>query len=93
FNGYCARCHTAGYSAGVAFTQDAGSGAWGPSLLDRRAVTQFPDVADHIEFVAEGSDANVSYGVNGLGTGRMPAFGQILSAEDIELIVAFERAL
>lgn len=93
FNGYCARCHTAGYSAGVVFTQEAGSGAWGPSLLDGRAVTQFPDIADHIDFVAEGSDANVAYGVNGLGTGRMPAFGQILSAEDIELIVAFERAL
>jgi len=93
FNGYCARCHTAGYSAGVAFTQQAGSGAWGPSLLDGRAITQFPDIEAHTNFVTEGSDDNVTYGVNGLGTGRMPQFGQILSTEDIALIVAYERSL
>jgi mono/diheme cytochrome c family protein len=93
FNGYCSRCHTAGFSAGVPFTQEVGSGAWAPSLLDGRAVTQFPEVADHVDFVSEGTDDNVAYGINGLGTGRMPGFGQILSLEDIELIVAFERSL
>ncbi|HSO49159.1 MAG TPA: cytochrome c, partial [Acidimicrobiia bacterium] len=30
FNSTCARCHTAGYSAGVPFTQEAGSGGFGP---------------------------------------------------------------
>jgi mono/diheme cytochrome c family protein len=93
FNGYCARCHTSGFSAGVAYTQEAGSGAWGPSLQDGRAITQFPDVADHIEFVTDGTDDNIAYGINGLGTGRMPGFGMILSVDDIELIVAFERSL
>ncbi len=93
FNGYCARCHTSGYSAGVAYTQEAGSGAWGPSLQDGRAITQFPDIADHIEFVTDGTDDNIAYGINGLGTGRMPGFGMILSVDDIELIVAFERSL
>jgi mono/diheme cytochrome c family protein len=93
FNGYCARCHTAGYSAGVAFQFEAGSGAWGPSLLDGRAVIQFPDPADQVDFIVGGSEFGKSYGINGLGSGRMPAFGQILSTEDIELLVRFERSL
>ena len=93
FNGYCARCHTAGYSAGVAFQFEAGSGAWGPSLLDGRAVIQFPDPADQADFIIGGSEFGKNYGINGLGSGRMPAFGQILSTEDIELLVRFERSL
>ncbi|NND02986.1 MAG: c-type cytochrome [Acidimicrobiia bacterium] len=93
FNAYCARCHTAGYSAGVAFQQRIGSGAWGPSLLDGRSVIQFPDAADQVGFIISGSEFAVNYGLNGLGSGRMPGFGQILSTEDIELIVQLERAL
>lgn len=93
FNGYCARCHTAGYSAGVAFEFEAGSGAWGPSLLAGRAITQFPDPADQIDFIISGSEFSKNYGANGLGSGRMPGFGQILSTEDIELLVRFERSL
>ncbi len=93
FNGYCARCHTGGYQAGVAYEQEAGSGAWGPSLLDGRSRIQFPDTEDQIQFIISGSEANVSYGINGLGSGRMPGFGQILSAEDIALIVAYERSM
>ncbi len=93
FNAYCARCHTAGYSAGVAFEQGVGTGAWGPSLVGGRAVVQFPDIQDQIDFVVDGSDDSVAYGINGLGSGRMPGFGALLSAEDIALIVEFERAL
>ncbi len=93
FNGFCARCHTGGYQAGVAYEQQAGSGAWGPSLLDGRSAIQFPSVDDQIQFIIRGSVANQSYGVNGLGSGRMPAFGQILSAEDIALITAYERTM
>jgi len=93
FNAYCARCHTAGYSAGVAFQFEPGSGAWGPSLLAARAVTQFPDPTDQIDFIINGSEFGVSFGINGLGSGRMPRFGQILSTEDIELLVKFERSL
>jgi len=40
-----------------------------------------------------GTDNAVKYGVNGIGTGRMPGFGQVLSATDIELIVKYERSL
>jgi mono/diheme cytochrome c family protein len=94
FNGYCARCHTAGYNAGVAFEQPAGSGAWAPSLRDGRAVVQFPNEADHIQFVINGAKAAETYGVNGLsGVGGMPAFGELLSEADIELIVKYERSL
>ena len=93
FNAYCARCHTGGYSAGQPFEQGAGSGAWGPSLVDGRAELQFPDMPDQIAFVMSGTDNGVKYGINGLGSGRMPGFGQILSTADIELIVRYERSL
>ena len=93
FNAYCARCHTAGYQAGVAFQRETGGGAWGPSLLDARSVIQFPDEADQMRFIISGSEFGVNYGINGLGSGRMPGFGQILSTEDIELIIKLERAL
>jgi mono/diheme cytochrome c family protein len=93
FNGYCARCHTAGYSAGATFEQGAGTGAWGPSLVDGRAEVQFPDMKDQVTFVIEGSQDSKQYGINGLGTGRMPSFGGILSQSQIELIVLYERTL
>ncbi len=93
YNAYCARCHTAGYSAGVAFTQEAGSGAFGPSLLDGRSVVQFPDFEDQLDFIIDGSDNGQGYGVNGIGRGWMPGFGSVLSEADLRLIVQFERAL
>ena len=46
-----------------------------------------------MQFIMSGSEFGVNYGINGLGSGRMPGFGQILSTEDIELIIALERAL
>ncbi len=93
FNAYCARCHTSGYSAGVAFEQEPGSGAWAPALAGGRSTVQFPLVEDQIDFVIRGSKLAEAYGTNGLGRGWMPAFGQILSEEDIALIIMFERSL
>lgn len=93
YNAYCARCHTAGYSAGVAFTQEAGSGGFGPALTDNRSVIQFPDIEDHYDFVVNGSVNAQAYGLNGIGRGWMPGFGTVLSRSDIMLIVKFERAL
>jgi mono/diheme cytochrome c family protein len=93
FNAYCSRCHTGGYSAGQPFEQGAGSGAWGPALFDGRAEIQFPNIEDQVGFVMSGTDNAVKYGVNGIGTGRMPGFGQVLSQTDIELIVKYERSL
>ena len=92
FNGYCARCHTSGWSAGVPFTQEAGSGGFGPALWDGRPNVQFLSADDLVKFITEGSVAQAPYGVNGIGSGRMPAFGQILTAEDLNLIATYLRS-
>jgi mono/diheme cytochrome c family protein len=91
FNAYCARCHTSDWSAGVPFTLQAGAGGLGPALWNGRPNVQFTDEADMMDFLIEGSEANVGYGVNGMGTGRMPGFGQVLQQEDIELITRYLR--
>jgi mono/diheme cytochrome c family protein len=91
YNAYCARCHTAGYSAGVAYTQEAGSGAFGPALWNGRANVQFSSADDMINFIAVGSELGKPYGVNGQGRGYMPGFGQVLTQEDLELIVDYLR--
>lgn len=94
FNAYCARCHTAGYSAGVEFEQTPGSGAWAPALTQGRTIVQFPNEQDHIDFVINGAEASTEYGVNGISqVGGMPGFGAVLSQADIELIVKYERSL
>ena len=93
FNANCARCHTGGYSAGTPFETGHGTGAWGPSLTGGRSQLQFPNRVDQIDFVIDGSEFGKAYGINGLGTGRMPGFGRILSLDDIELIVLYERSL
>ncbi len=40
-----------------------------------------------------GSEFQKQYGNLGLGSGRMPGFGSILSAEQISKIVIYERGL
>ena len=91
FNAYCARCHTAGYSAGVPLTQQVGSGALGPALWNGRPSVQFLNETDMVAFITKGSENGVPYGVNGVGSGRMPGFGPVLSLEDLELIVQYLR--
>ncbi len=91
FNGYCARCHTAGYSAGPAFQQEQASGALGPSLRDARAAVQFVTEEDLVDFLIKGSDNGAGYGVNGVGSGRMPGWGPFLSQDDIGLIAQYLR--
>jgi mono/diheme cytochrome c family protein len=93
YNAYCARCHTAGYSAGPAIEQEAGSGAWAPALNDGRSVVQFPEYPSQVDFILNGSELGKNYGVNGIGRGWMPGFGQLLSQEDIDLIILYERSL
>jgi mono/diheme cytochrome c family protein len=99
FNGYCARCHTAGFSAGVPYTGVVGSGGFGPALWDGRPVVQFgeaptnPEETDLlVDFLINGSVAQAPYGINGFGSGRMPAFGAILDQADIELLARYLRA-
>jgi len=86
FNGYCARCHTAGYSAGVPYQLEAGSGGFAPALRDGRPAVQFLDEASLVTFLTLGAEADKPYGVNGFGNGQMPAFGKQLSIEDLRLL-------
>ncbi len=92
FNGYCARCHTSGYSAGVPFAQEAGSGGFGPALWDGRAAVQFLSNEDLASFLEVGAELNKPYGVNGFGSGRMPGFGKILSKDDLLDLATWLRA-
>ena len=91
FDQYCSRCHTKGWSYGE--PESPGSGAFGPSLVDGVTLRQFPDILKHIEFVTLGSDFQKAYGTRGVGTGRMPGFGQMLSEAQIRAIVEYERSL
>jgi len=99
FNGYCARCHTAGFPAGVPYTQEAGSGGFGPALWDGRPVVQFGEAPEDpeetdllVDFLINGSEAQEPYGLNGFGSGRMPAFGAILDQGDIDLLARYLRS-
>jgi mono/diheme cytochrome c family protein len=47
--------------------------------------------ATQLDFVKTGSDPNKPYGILGLGSGKMPGFGQMLTADDVGRIVAYER--
>jgi mono/diheme cytochrome c family protein len=89
FNTNCARCHTLGWSYGEPGL--TGAGAFGPPLSN--VVNQFPDIAEHIKFVAEGTEFGDKYGRQGKSSGRMPYFGTVLTKQQIRLIVEYERRL
>ena len=93
FNAYCARCHTAGYSAGVAYTKEIASGGLGPALRAGRANIQFKQREDLIDFIVKGSVNGKAYGVNGVGGGEMPGFGAVLPESDIALIIDYLRGM
>jgi mono/diheme cytochrome c family protein len=96
FMANCARCHTKGWSYGQPLIM-GGGGAFGPNLTNGVTLRQFPPlsggVAKHVEFVTTGSDFQKPYGTQGIGSGRMPGFGQELSARQIDEIVIYERSL
>jgi mono/diheme cytochrome c family protein len=89
FNMNCSRCHTIGWSYDE--PKAPGSGAFGPSLYN--TIQQFPNEADHIDFVTNGKKFGEKYGRQGKASGRMPFFGQVLSADQIKAIVDYERSL
>ncbi|HUF32199.1 MAG TPA: cytochrome c [Acidimicrobiales bacterium] len=89
FNLHCARCHTKGWSYDEPVAP--GSGAFGPPLYN--VLEQFPDRQDHIDFVANGRQLGEQYGEQGQSSGRMPFFSQVLTEEQIEAIVDYEREL
>ena len=87
----CARCHTKGWSYGD--PQATGGGAFGPNLTGGSSVRQFPSQSDMINFIKNGSELGKRYGEQGQGSGRMPAFGQLYTDEQIKLIVQYVRGL
>lgn len=87
----CARCHTQGWSYG-----DPGQpaqGAMGPNLTAGASNSHFPNESDQIDFISKGSELGKKYGLQGQGSGRMPAFGNMLTKEQIKLIVEYVRSL
>jgi mono/diheme cytochrome c family protein len=94
FDAFCARCHTQGFSYNEPDVQ--GGGAFGPSLIDGATLRQFPNREDHVEFILNGSEYGKPYGSRGMGGnegGGMPGFADMLTREQIEAIVDYERSL
>lgn len=56
----------------------SGGGGIGPKLSGGRVVEQYPDIEDHRRIVVN-------------GRGRMPAWGDRLSDEEIDAVVGYER--
>jgi mono/diheme cytochrome c family protein len=101
FDQFCARCHTKGWSyqwrnavnEPIETPPKPGSGAFGPNIADGDTLRQFPEIDNHIEFITLGSEFAKPYGARGVGTGRMPGFGQMLTEAQIRAIVDYERTL
>jgi mono/diheme cytochrome c family protein len=94
FNQNCARCHTSGYSYGE--PKAPAGGAYGPSLRSSSLLSQFPEKKAQIDFITNGVNDNAAYGkagVNHWSGGGMPYFGNVLTPEQIEKIVDYERSL
>lgn len=81
FSEFCSSCHGIG-----------GAGGTGPAMKGGSEGRQFPNIDDHIAFVRNGSKTG-PYGTSGQGTGGMPAWGGILTDEQIRLVVEYERSL
>jgi mono/diheme cytochrome c family protein len=103
FMNNCARCHTRGWSYFDAADPEAnpppgimGGGAYGPNLTGGDVNAQFPPPSGEAqlqEWISIGVPANEQYGNRGISSGRMPHFGAVLSKNDIEAIMAYERSL
>jgi len=102
FNTQCARCHTQGWSTlqpsdgFVPMPGPPGSGAFGPSLRNGATTDQFPGDTGkqkQYDWVAVGVEPNKGFGVRGISSGRMPHFGEILTKQQIDAIIEFERGL
>ena len=94
----CGRCHTRGWSINpdpetieptdadlsdyVGFPD--GSGALGPNLTGGLIPRQFASVDELVEFISTGSVDGEPYGNNGIGSGKMPSFGDDPNTEEVE---------
>ena len=87
----CARCHTQGWSWGDPGI--SGQGAFGWNLTGGSTNAHFPNEADMISFIKNGSVLGAKYGLQGQGSGRMPGFGALLTDQQIKAIVEYVRSL
>jgi mono/diheme cytochrome c family protein len=104
FMNNCARCHTRGWSYfdptkpedGNTSMGIMGGGAYGPNLTGGDVNNQFPPPTGESElfgWISIGVPANQQYGIRGISSGRMPHFGAVLTKDQIEAIMAYERSL
>ena len=103
FMNNCARCHTRGWSYFDPANPEAnpppgpmGGGAYGPNLTGGDVDQQFPSPlydADFFGWISAGVPAFESYGTRGISSGRMPHFGAVLTKDQIEAIMEYERSL
>jgi mono/diheme cytochrome c family protein len=103
FMNNCARCHTRGWSYFDATNPEAnpppgimGGGAYGPNLTGGDVNNQFPPPTGEdelLQWISIGVPANEQYGNRGISSGRMPHFGAVLTKQQIEEIMAYERSL
>lgn len=104
----CARCHTEGHSWGkdgliasdarlatlLAPERPGCGGGFAPSLCDGSTLRQFETAAEHSAFITAGCVTGRAYGSGGqCDSGQMPGFGNLLTQEQIDAIVAYERGL
>ncbi|MDJ0768524.1 MAG: c-type cytochrome [Ilumatobacter sp.] len=87
----CARCHTQGWSWGD--PGQPGQGAFGWNLTGGAVNAHFPNEAEMVDFIRNGSVFGQKYGIQGQGSGRMPGFGAMLTDEQIQAIVEYVRTL
>ena len=102
----CARCHTLGWSVfdptivneppENVIGQPGGGGSIGFNLGNEKqrfhdSATNGTGVTQQENFITTGSDNEMTYGDGGLGSGKMPGFGEMLSADQIAEIVQYER--
>jgi hypothetical protein len=103
FMNNCARCHTRGWSYFDASNPEAnpppgimGGGAYGPNLTGGDVNNQFPPPTGEAElfsWISIGVLPNEAYGIRGISSGRMPHFGAVLTKQQIDEIMAYERTL
>jgi mono/diheme cytochrome c family protein len=99
----CARCHTRGWSYFDPTNPEAnpppgimGGGAYGPNLTGGDVNAQFPPPTgetDLFGWISVGVPANQQYGIRGISSGRMAHFGAVLTKDQIDMIMAYERSL
>jgi mono/diheme cytochrome c family protein len=94
FESNCARCHTNGWSYGE--PKEAGGGFYGPKLSAEGLKRQFPEAAAQAAFIKNGVEDQKAYGTGGVNHysgGGMPYFANVLTDQQIDAIVEYERGL